>query len=55
MMKKTDPINLTQAQQIERYRFPLISAKVNWIITGFLFGAFTGWCGAWFMITYING
>jgi hypothetical protein len=54
-MKKTSPINLTQAQQIERYRFPLISAKVNWIITGFLFGVFAGWCGAWLTIARING
>ena len=54
-MKKTNPINITQAQQIDRYRFPLISAKVNWIITGFLFGAFAGWCGAWLMIAHING
>jgi uncharacterized membrane protein YdjX (TVP38/TMEM64 family) len=54
-MKKTNPINLIQAQQIERYRFPLIPAKVNWIITGFLFGAFAGWCGAWLTISCING
>jgi hypothetical protein len=56
-MKKTGPINLTQAQQIKRYRLPLIpaSAKVNWIITGFLFGAFCGWAGAWLMIAHING
>ena len=56
-MKKTGLINLTQAQQIERYQFPLIpaSVKVNWIITGFLFGAFAGWCGAWLMIAHING
>jgi hypothetical protein len=55
-MKKTGPINLTQAQQIKRYRFPLIpvSVRVNWIVTGFLFGAFYGWCGAWLMITYIK-
>ena len=54
-MKKTNPINLTQAQQIERYRFPLISGKINWLITGFLFGAFCGWAGAWFTIVCING
>jgi hypothetical protein len=55
-MEKTNSINLTQAQQIERYRFPLISAKtINYIITGFLFGAFAGWCGAWLMIAHING
>ena len=54
-IEKTSLINLTQAQQIERYRFPLISAKINWIITGFLFGAFLSWCGAWLMIAYING
>lgn len=54
-MEKTGPINITQAQQIERYRFPLISVKINWIITGFLFGAFAGWCGAWFTIAHING
>ena len=56
-MKKTNSINLTQAQQIDRYRFPLIpiSVKVNWIVTGFLFGAFLGSCGAWLMIAYING
>jgi hypothetical protein len=54
-MKKTNNINLAQAQQIERYRFPLISTKVSYIIAGFLFGAFVGWCGAWLMIAHING
>ena len=53
-MKKTSPINITQAQQIERYRFPLISGKINWLITGFLFGAFCGWAGAWFTIVCIS-
>lgn len=54
-MKKTNSINLTQAQQIERYRFPVIPAKINWTLTGFLFGTFCGWCGAWLMIAHING
>jgi hypothetical protein len=41
-MKKTDPV------------IPA-SVKANWLITGFLFGAFLSWCGAWLMITHING
>lgn len=54
-MEKANRINITQAQQLERYRVPRFSAKVNWVITGFLFGAFAGWCGAWIVIAHING
>lgn len=53
-MKKTSPTNLTQAQQIEHYRNQLKTVKINWIVTGFLFGAFCGWAGAWFTIVCIS-